>query len=358
MPVDSGLNGQKAKLPVAGTIRAAYAMVFGHLGDFVALAALPFAIGVAGQTLILFVPVALFYGLAEITGNGSYFALTVLIGFLTTFVPWAVFVVAWHRFVLLGKRDTGRPVECYLGTRAVKYYFGTREGNIFGNEFFMSIFLPGLFIILTLVVFSISSPSITFHSNITPTELVIYAVLIFISALGPFLTLPAHAIGHETSVYGGWKQVRGIAWRFFWIMLLVAIPFLFLFVQLETPGPVEMAGYDGESRKYIILAYLLITIARGLVLFIGTALFVATLCLSYRQVVGESARQANPEEAAGFSDWVVHFALPVVLALILGLVVFAITRALSIPPTREEQVLLAALAGLVLLVWKIHRLQP
>ena len=116
-----------------------------------------------------------------------------------------------------------------------------------------------------------------------------------------------------------------------------------------------MAAYDGEIRTFIFIAYFLFTIVQGLVLFLGTALFVAGLCLSYRHLVGDGAREGDPEDATSLSEWGTDFVLPIALALVLALAVYWLTGALNLP--RDAQVLSAAVAGLGLMVWKIYRLE-
>ena len=36
-------------------------------------------------------------------------------------LSWAVFAVAWHRFALLGKRDTSAWVQFHVGWREIRY---------------------------------------------------------------------------------------------------------------------------------------------------------------------------------------------------------------------------------------------
>jgi hypothetical protein len=99
MSVDSRHTSQTTKLPIWSTVTSAYSFVFYHLRDFAALAAIPFVIGIAGEVSVLFIA-----ELAE--GAPVISALMFLLLILTDFVPWLAFIVAWHRFVLIGKRES------------------------------------------------------------------------------------------------------------------------------------------------------------------------------------------------------------------------------------------------------------
>lgn len=343
--MDAGPIGQTAKLPVMRTFRAAYARVFVRPHDFIALAAIPFAVGIAGEALILFDPAGMIAGFAENAGVPAASGLRLFIRFLTTFLPWAVFFAAWSRFVFMGKRDTHRPLE---------FYFGAGEESIFRNDNFTVLLFSGGFIVLAFISLVLldsppNSRSVGIPANIITLTLFVFLNVRFI------LSYPAHAAGHKTTLGTAWKQSSGIALRLLCLLFLVTLPFnLLLFVAEVLHSLVESWGVaDAASQDYKALVHLLFVIPRGLALFLGTGVLVAALCLSYRHVI--SGRDPEKAKATTASDWLNHFVLPLILGTVLGVAGFWIAEALNF--TAKELVLLVAVAFLSPLAWKIYRLE-
>ena len=179
------------KLPVWSTISEAYVLVFKRLTDFVALAAVLILIGIAGFTIIILFSAPGF--------------IVIIIMFLTTGVPWIVFLVAWHRFVLIGRRDTHRPVEFHLGRREVKF---------FGYGVVLALYVVILFVIFLSILLTLGIEDITTSWGLWLRQGIAGILLVLLSVRFLFF-FPAIAVGDDTGVKTAWKQSGSIAWRLF-----------------------------------------------------------------------------------------------------------------------------------------------
>ncbi len=331
------------KLPVAQTVRASYTFVFANVGHLLALAATPLAITIVGETLISYVTGGLITELSESFGPGAAEAFKLVVGFLVIFVPWLIFVVAWHRFVLLGNRDTVRPVE---------FYFATRAPSIFKHDLFLAFLFAGCF-----VVFVVSSAYIldfppNVYSSPLPCNIITLTFILLIDVRSLFL-LPANAVGHKTTAGQAWRQSKGIALRLICILFLVVLPFNILHILILWMGVSGTVGGGLVVGEIVTFGGLLLMISGGLVLFLGTAVLVAALCLSYQHAVfGQDQAKAEVIRA---SEWIIDFLLPSMLALVLGGVGYLVAEMLGLAV--REQVLLAAAAFLSTMGWNLYRLE-
>ena len=351
MFIDAGSIGQRAKLPVIHTLGAAYVRVFGRLGDVVALAAAPFVVSVAGEAFIQFDPAGMIAALVETDRVPAAYGLVLFIRFLTSFLPWAAFVAAWHRCVLLGRRDGRGPIE---------FYPETGEASVFRSDLFLAAFLAGSAIVLTLIALWLLEFPPNFHRNRLTADFTLLTLLLLLDVRF-VLMHPAVAAGHETSAGMAWNQSKGIALRLVCILVLVTLPFhivdftaIAVHVFVGQSGVAEAAGGGESTEDYVALGRLLLATCRGIVLYLGTAVLVVALCLSYRHAI--SGCQPKKGESITASDVLNHFMLPMTLGALLGLAGYWVAELLDFAV--KEQFLLAGVAFLAPLVWTIYRLEP
>jgi hypothetical protein len=283
MSVDSGHTTQRTKLPIRGTVTRAYGFVFDHLRDFAALAAIPFVVGIAGE-----VPVLFFSG--ETEGSPVILALMFFIMILTAFIPWLVFIVAWHRFVLFGKRETHKLVEFHIGRRELRF---------FAYGLLLAIYLAASISAIFFLQVQLGVPGqldITWKSGFSISSTDLLVVLLSVRFLFLF---PAIAVGDDTGVVTAWKQSGGVAWRLFWVLILAALLFDILNHLLESFGAAESEITGVETQDYEMVRYLVLTIIQGLVLFLGSAVSVVALARSYQHVVGERYQHVVGESGRG-----------------------------------------------------------
>ncbi len=341
MAMDDELGAQSVKLPVMATLRDACALVFGNLGHLVAMAAIPLAITIAGKSILL-IPTSPIAGFFEISEHGIAVLLVILLGIIligetAVVLPWIVFVVACHRFALLRRRDSCRPLE---------YYIGLGEANFFKNELFVSLFLTFILIFSFILGFSI-----LFHQGDFPPPWnpVIFTTL-FLAAMVRFLfNHPAMAVGHEMDLRVAWKRSRGVGLSLFLILFLVAIPIDLLYSFIGFLGAGVSAEAVHESQKFA--SNLSFATAQSLVLFLGTAIFVTALCLSYQRVVAENVRPRA--EAFNLFACLLEFVLTLIFGVVAGALGYWIAEFLTFPA--REQGALTAAAFLIFLGWRAYR---
>ena len=331
----------RTKLPVWGTLGAAYATVFFRPGDLFALAIIPLAISVVGEIFTLFDPTGAIAGFSEDFGPGAAEGLTVLVGFLTTYLPWGGFVVAWHRLVLLEERGSRWPVESY---------FGSRAPSVFKNDLFLVILIVGVLFVSAAISLSVLDFPPGFREGRPPFNFLILAMAVVVASRLSFQD-PALAIGCRSDIPTAWRQSRGVGWRQFWILLLAPFPFILLENLVGSPGPATAGGPGSPVQEVATLEILAAVIAERLVLFLGTAVIVAALCISYRRVVDERDRgRLKPTSA---SDWMTGFVFPILLGLVLGAATASVAAYLRL--STDEQFILAVVAFLIPLSVKIYQ---
>lgn len=331
----------RTKLPVWGTLGAAYAAVFCRPGDLFALAIIPLAIGIVGGAFILFDPTGAIAGLAEKYGPGAAEGLTVFIGFLTTCLPWAVFVVAWTRFVLLERRDSRWPAV---------FYFGSCARSSFKNELFVVFLFVGMFFVCAVIFLLVLDFPPDFREERPPFNLLILAINMVVVSRVSF-QVPALAIGCKSDVPTAWRQSRGVGWRQFCILLLAPLPFILLEFPVGSPEPATASGPGAPVQELAALKDFLAVIVERLMLFLGTAVIVAAICISYRQVVHEpDPGQLEPTSA---SEWMTGFVFPILLGLVLGVVTASVAKFLRL--SADEQFISAGVAFLIPLSVKLYQ---
>lgn len=339
--MDERAKQSRTKLPVWATLGTTYAVVFRRPGDLFALAIIPLAISIAGGVFTLFDPTGAIAGLAEALGPGAAEGLRVFIGFLTTYLPWGAFVVAWHRFVLLEERYSRWPAEFYLGSRAQ---------SVFRNDLFLVVLAVGMFFASLVILLLVLNFPPGLHEKRPPFSIVVLAIAVVVVSRLSFQD-PALAIGCKSDIRTAWRQSRVVGWRQFWILLLAPVPFILLELLLVSPEPATADPLGTPVRELATLEVLVTVTAERLLLFLGTAVIVAALCISYRRVVEERDRgQLEPTSA---SEWMTGFVFPILLGLVLGAATASVAEFLGL--SGDGQFLLAAVAFLVPLLVKMYQ---
>lgn len=186
----------ETKLPVLRTVVDAYGFVFRNIKPFFALAAIPIAltIGISFVRLVrLGRSPAMILAVPEI--DGWYY----LENFAFNFI-WCVFAVSWHRYVLLGRRDTASPLQFHIGRRELRF------------------FLYSLIFLVPLTVLR-SSFSFGFWAA---------GIIISVVWVRCLLIFPAVAVDGYEGLAVAWTQLRGATWRLLFAGSIAYIPLLIL----------------------------------------------------------------------------------------------------------------------------------
>ena len=273
----------QAKFPVWRTVGKAYALVFGNLGTFFPLAVIPIAVSflplvaeIAG--LVTRPPVPFVPPIPDPTGPPVQFSVRmdtdswILVVYLIVAISWVVFLVSWHRFVLLGHRDTRSPVQFRLGRREVRFI-------LYGLLFVITGMI--LWLIFGMVLFFTLGPT-----GFPPSffEMFINLILLFLLnfalvflVLAPFLLLfPAVAVDSDTGLRTAWKQGRGLRWRLFWVVSVASIPF-FILMQFMW----FMWSLGGLPVEFLEAASVLTRVAQNFVYFLASAVGATILSMAF-----------------------------------------------------------------------------
>lgn len=231
------------KIDIGASVRAAYSVVIENLGLAVELAWLPFAIVVVAEILAL------------LLGGGGLFgeALATLVragGFL---VFGTIFLVRWHRFLLLGEDMS-----------AGLFPLGWGGFLLAGIKVGLTVFVG--FLLLSLI------GALPPHILTGPIAVIGGLVLAFGSARVS-LVFPAAAVERPISLRQAWDLMAGNFWRLFACLFLCYLPFAigqFLLGQIGFGMPwvlwfvFEVAGLAVSFAGMAVVASLLSGLYRGL----------------------------------------------------------------------------------------------
>ncbi len=234
--------------------------VFGNLKIFAALAAVPFAIEIVAAVTIF-----------DELGNANDEAAPLGTGILSWW--WsellgaflgAVFAVAWHRFILLGRRDSTDPVQFRLGLREAKFFF---------------------YLLLLILPFDLADPS---RSPFVPPSLDglgMMSVRLGLFVLGAVVWVrfcfifPALAVNADRGLVSAWRETRGVGWRIFWALILVGLIWVILEGIVSDAVGSVMQSSTGVGA-YVVLAL------EFLLGYLGYAVTVGVVSLAYRRRTG------------------------------------------------------------------------
>ncbi len=261
--IADNLYARTGKLPVWRTIGRAYAIVFRRFGQFVAIAAIPIVLTYLVQVT----------GWEIVNGWGLSPRWRIVIEEPFRWLFWVVFSVAWHRYALLGHRDSARPFQFHLGSREVRFMI-----------YAAALAIPLLAARVPLL----------YHGGdllkLPPQMLVVVAGL---TVIGIWLGIrfsfifPSVSVERKTGFRQSWGETKGSGWRIFWASFLASIPlgvadrFARELVMMMEP----IIARSGQSAWDNPLGHWMIPLAAAqlILAFLFTAVLVSVLCVAFRR---------------------------------------------------------------------------
>lgn len=254
------------RLPVCATIRQSYVLVFHNLGVFLALGMLPIVLTFIVQELS-----------RELVENFDWpRRVRLLIEEPFRWLFWTVFAVAWHRYALLGQRDTTNWIQFRVGWREIRYLFYSAV---------MAIPLLGARVPMMILIQDLQE---------LPISTALWLMLIALLAIGLGLTVlirfsfifPSLSIERPSGFGRAWKETSRSGWRIFWITFLASIPIgivdrLLREVTLAMEPAVTRLG--GSYFDNILGQWMLATLIAQLIFtFLFTAVLTTALSLAFK----------------------------------------------------------------------------
>ena len=245
------------RIDIIAAVQTAYSTVWRNVNLAVELAWLPFALVVVAEIVAL------------VLGAGGMFGMLLadLVRDLGLAVFGTIFIVRWHRFVLLGE---------------------TASGGLFPPgwvPFFIATIKIVLLVILgAVIVVLIAALPPHFLTGLIAT---VAGFALVVGAARLSLVFPAAAIERPIALRTAWYLAAGNFWRLFACLALCTLPFALLNYLL---------GESGDASAAIVwLVFRIIDLA---VSFAGAAVVASLLSDLYRQLVSEPG-QAPPRQIGG-----------------------------------------------------------
>jgi hypothetical protein len=251
------------KLPVWRTVIRAYAIVFRRLGPFFAIATLPmiltYSVQVVGHEIV------------EAWDLPGRFRIVIEEPF--RWIGWSVFSVAWHRYALLGQRDSTKPLQFQIGWREIRFML---YATILAT--------PLLLARIPILYYGDKA------QNLPPAYLLLILVLTVVGiGLGIRFSFifPSLSVERRTGFRKSWGETRGSGWRIFWASFLASIP-LGVADRLARELVMMMepiVARSGQSAWENPLGHWMIglSIAQLILTFFFTAVLVSVLCIAFRR---------------------------------------------------------------------------
>ena len=260
--VDGEEHGE-TKLPVWRMVVDAYRTTFRNLRRLFAVAAVP----LVATVIIKFIPIG--GVIASPTGAIQwYHHLPGTVRFLVIMLFWSVFAVAWGRFLLLGRRDTGAPVQFRLGRREA---MSLPCLLILGIAFSFIPTIVGPFYVPGSV--SVWVYSLVFGS---------WFVAIFLVISRCVLVLPAIAVDEPMDPHDSWRLMKGASWRMLGCLALAYLPIGFLGHELLRALTIRLANAAGGFGPIEQVIERLLWEA---VTYLAVALIVAVSVVVFKRVI-------------------------------------------------------------------------
>ncbi len=251
----------------------AYVVTFGNLKAFFAIAAIPIAI-----TAIVLTAVYIFFGQALAAGESQVPSLWGWFWWVLNLVLYVAFAVGWHRFVLLGQRDTASPIQFRWGRRGTKFaiYFAI---------------LSLLYMVGGAIV--IGMGEILGPADGGPAMIASLMFAFFISSVAVavvwircIFVFPAIAVDERTDLRMAWEQSKGVSWRLFGMLFVAGIPLMLgfaivasmFFLLIVGIGVDHGAGYAGTLGLMVLVGS-----AQSLFGFVSLAITVAIVSLAFKR---------------------------------------------------------------------------
>ena len=284
------------KVPVWRTAVESYGFVFFNLGRLLAL----------GWPLLMIATAALIVGELFTGGRSSWEAETrqqspahvvanILFGVLF-YAMVLVFVVRWHRFFLLGERES-----------VFVNLFASRNWRFLGYLLLLALapLLPMLIALIIVLGVAISVAGSPQEGMVTGP----LAVLFFFAWFAPFvlyfvffrfsLVLPAAAVDRPIGLAESWRKLRGNTGRLLGALYLVPLPimilvFIVMMPFLRSSFASMQAGGPGPSITVFFVWMLVLVI----IVIFAIAVGITVLSKFYRHIVGMDAPEGGESGAA------------------------------------------------------------
>jgi len=276
---DATPSGAPGNLPLLAIARQSAELLLRHPAAFLAAMAAPLLIELATVWAFwsTYGPEMVRLGMS---GAGSLdqpgiFMLRMFGLMLVLLIAYVLFAVAWHRYALLGPRETPTAVPSVQG-RHVRFLLTTYGVSLLlGLMAFAALFALG---------------ALRVSSQIVPILLGFALALVFVRWQ---LVFPAIAVDAPLGLSGSWNASRGQTLRLFWLFLIVVLPPVAIrwFIDSLFAEPVG---------QFILTGTLTVPAALGLAIsaivgYVMLALLVAAVSGAYRSLVIE--RQRRPTYA-------------------------------------------------------------
>lgn len=263
-------------VPVAETIRLAYAGVFGQIGLVARAALLPFML-----STVLVVP-------ALTAGDNLAMVLVVS---LLRLIPYTLFGVAWHRLILLGARVA--PPVVFPGWQR-------RHWRFYGFALAITALTTALVMAVSLAALAIVGDGAAPESaGPRPAELAagLLAILLLLYLMLRFsFVFPAVAVEESYGLADAWRHTKGQGLRLMLVIFLVLTPVLvsgWLLIGLLVGMLIGPAGAGIGTTAGTTAAYILGS-ALG---YVSLALSLSVISSAFRICTGWIP--AAPPPAAG-----------------------------------------------------------
>ena len=257
------------KLPVLDTVVESYRFVFANPGRFLALGWLPLLIAFS-VNMVSDVRGEVGGGedasvadwTADVALEAAYWAMLI------------VFAVRWHRFFLLGERES-----------VFSEFLAVRNWRFLGYTLLLTFapFVP-VWVLLLISGFVSILPSI--------------AVSILLFVMFRFsLVLPGTAVDRSLGLGEAWHKMLGHTWRFIGAFFLVAIPAMFLiWIVSAIFGQSLSGGITSGEPKSMAAVPVVTNAAIAIIGFLWTAADITVLSKFYRHIVGMEAPEGGAAE--------------------------------------------------------------
>ena len=209
--------GTAGKLPVWRTAMESYGFVFGNLGRFVVLAC---------------VPVLIVFG-TELAVHLIHSPLAGWMFTLVSLAAWAVFVVRWHRLVLL--EDRGGAFRAVLALRNLRVFAYALFWFLI-LMFAFPIYLGMAFYLLDLLPYPATTvdlpgtipeltarPLVGSEAWLVATIILAPSIILAFLALRFTLVLPSAAVDRPMSIVDAWHELSGNSWHYIGTIIIVMV---------------------------------------------------------------------------------------------------------------------------------------
>lgn len=287
------------KLPVFATVKQAYGFFWVHRSDFWKLA-LPAIIIVSLSGAIFTWGTWMAYGRAgsfaeylenaadpEIVDFQSFFVLW-LLAFIVFAAVFCMYAVSWHRLYLVPGEDASA-----RGT----YRWGGRQWRFLLGYIKVFLIVIPIFIVLAVILGGIGGVvgaaaagggGATLFVSVLVAQALSWLIVGWFYARFSML-FPAMAADAGLKVREAWRLSKGNGWRLLWIIVFVALPIAIVTWPVNFGISVVLMDSGVISS---LTANLLTALIGQFFAFIGIAVGVSALSISYKLLVEAAAAQA------------------------------------------------------------------